>query len=53
MAKLENLEEPRDGLIKQEIISYEQSTTGQGMIMLRKVTRKYHPLIKLLQTSLQ
>ena len=28
MAKVENLEEPREGLIKQEIISYEKDNTG-------------------------
>ena len=40
MAKCENLEEPREGLIKQEIISYEMDKTG--IIRIRKAIRHYY-----------
>ena len=40
MAKNENLEEPREGLIRQEIISYEQDKTG--MITIRRAIRHYY-----------
>ena len=37
MAKCENLEEPRERLIRQEIISYEQDQ--KGMITIRRAIR--------------
>ena len=40
MAKCENLEEPREGLVKQEIISYEMDKTG--IIRIRKAIRHYY-----------
>ena len=40
MAKNENLEPPREGLIRQEIISYEQDKTG--MITIRRAIRHYY-----------
>ena len=40
MAKNENLEEPRAGLIRQEIISYEQDQ--KGMITIRRAIRHYY-----------
>ena len=40
MAKNENLEEPREGLIRQEIISYEQDQ--KGMITIRRAIRHYY-----------
>ena len=43
MAKIKNLEEQRKDhpkLIKQEIVSYEE--TAQGMIMVRKAVRHYY-----------
>ena len=40
MAKVENLEEPRDGLIRQEIISYEEDQ--KGMITIRRAIRHYY-----------
>jgi len=40
MPKNKNLEEPREGLIKQEIISYEQDNTG--MITIRRAIRNYY-----------
>ena len=40
MAKCENLEEPREGLVKQEIISYEMDKTG--IIRIRKAIRYYY-----------
>ena len=40
MAKVENLEEPREGLIKQEIISYEQDKNG--IIRIRRAIRHYY-----------
>ena len=40
MAKCENLEEPREGLIRQEIISYEQDQ--KGMITIRRAIRHYY-----------
>ena len=40
MAKVENLEKPRDGLIRQEIISYEEDQ--KGMITIRRAIRHYY-----------
>ena len=40
MAKNENLEPPREGLIRQEIISYEQDQ--KGMITIRRAIRHYY-----------
>ena len=40
MAKVENLEEPREGLIRQEIISYEEDQ--KGMITIRRAIRHYY-----------
>ena len=40
MAKNENLELPREGLIRQEIISYEQDQ--KGMITIRRAIRHYY-----------
>ena len=40
MAKVENLEEPRAGLIRQEIISYEEDI--KGMITIRRAIRHYY-----------
>ena len=40
MAKNENLEEPREGLLRQEIISYEQDQ--RGMIRIRRAIRHYY-----------
>ena len=40
MAKVENLEEPREGLIRQEIISYEEDK--KGMITIRRAIRHYY-----------
>tara|TARA_B100001996_G_scaffold372088_1_gene348094 strand:+ start:1208 stop:1405 length:198 start_codon:yes stop_codon:yes gene_type:complete len=40
MAKLKNLEPPREGLIKQEIISYERNV--HGMIIVNRVVRHYY-----------
>ena len=40
MAKHENLELPRAGLIRQEIISYEQDQ--KGMITIRRAIRHYY-----------
>ena len=40
MAKNENLELPREGLIRQEIISYEQD--AKGMITIRRAIRHYY-----------
>ena len=40
MAKNENLEPPREGLIRQEIISYEQDQ--KGMITIRRAIRQYY-----------
>ena len=40
MAKVENLEPPREGLIKQEIISYEEDR--KGMITIRRAIRHYY-----------
>ena len=40
MAKAENLEPPREGLIRQEIISYEEDE--KGMITIRRVIRHYY-----------
>ena len=40
MAKCENLEQPREGLIRQEIISYEEDK--KGMITIRKAIRHYY-----------
>ena len=37
MAKAENLEKPREGLIRQEIISYEEDQ--KGMITIRRAIR--------------
>ena len=39
MAKVENLEPPRECLIKQEIISYEEDR--KGMITIRRAIRHY------------
>ena len=40
MAKCENLEPPREGLIRQEIISYEEDK--KGMITIRRAIRHYY-----------
>ena len=40
MAKNENLEPPREGLISQEIISYDQDQ--KGMITIRRAIRHYY-----------
>ena len=40
MAKAENLEPPREGLIRQEIISYEEDE--KGMITIRRAIRHYY-----------
>ena len=40
MAKAENLELPREGLIRQEIISYEEDQ--KGMITIRTAIRHYY-----------
>ena len=40
MAKSEQLEEPRAGLIRQEIISYEED--HKGMITIRRAIRHYY-----------
>ena len=40
MAKCENLEPPREGLIRQEIISYEEDK--KGMITKRRAIRHYY-----------
>ena len=40
MAKVENLEPPREGLIRQEIISYEEDR--KGMITIRIAIRHYY-----------
>ena len=40
MAKAENLEPPRKGLIRQEIISYEEDE--KGMITIRRAIRHYY-----------
>ena len=40
MAKVENLEPPRDGLIRQEIISHEEDQ--KGLITVKRVIRHYH-----------
>ena len=40
MAKVENLEPPREGLIRQEIISYEEDQ--KGMITIRRAIRHYY-----------
>ena len=40
MAKSEQLEEPRAGLIRQEIISYEEDQ--KGMITIRRAIRHYY-----------
>ena len=40
MAKAENLEPPREGLIRQEIISYEEDR--KGMITIRRAIRHYY-----------
>ena len=40
MAKVENLEPPREGLIRQEIISYEEDR--KGMITIRRAIRHYY-----------
>ena len=40
MAKAENLEPPREGLIRQEIISYEEDE--KGMSTIRRVIRHYY-----------
>ena len=40
MAKNENLEPPREGLIRQEIISYEEDE--KGMITIRRAIRHYY-----------
>ena len=40
MAKVENLEPPREGLIRQEIISYEEDK--KGMITIRTAIRHYY-----------
>ena len=40
MAKVENLEPPREGLIRQEIISYEEDE--KGMITIRRAIRHYY-----------
>ena len=40
MAKVENLEQPREGLIRQEIISYEEDQ--KGMITIRRAIRHYY-----------
>ena len=39
MAKCENLEEPREGLIRQEIISY---VWENDKVVKKKVSRTYH-----------
>ena len=40
MAKVENLEMPREGLVRQEIISYEEDR--KGMITIRRPIRHYY-----------
>ena len=40
MAKVENLEMPREGLVRQEIISYEEDK--KGMITIRRAIRHYY-----------
>ena len=40
MAKVENLEMPREGLVRQEIISYEEDR--KGMITIRRAIRHYY-----------
>ena len=40
MAKVDNLEEPREGLVRQEIISYEEDR--KGMITIRRAIRHYY-----------
>ena len=40
MAKVENLEMPREGLVRQEIISYEEDR--KCMITIRRVIRHYY-----------
>lgn len=42
MADAKNLELPREGLIRQTITSYEQSSTSTGLVMVRAVTRHYY-----------
>ena len=40
MAKVDNLEPPREGLIRQEIISYEEDQ--KDMITIRRAIRHYY-----------
>ena len=40
MAKVENLEMPREGLVRQEIIRYEEER--KGMITIRRAIRHYY-----------
>ena len=40
MAKVENLEMPREALVRQEIISYEEDR--KGMITIRRAIRHYY-----------